>query len=58
MWKETSTCTARLSATPPRLGPPAPWFGMHTDEILAEAGYSAAEIEALKASGAAVVWSP
>ena len=48
---------ARLSATPPRLGPPAPWFGMHTDEILAEAGYSATEIEALKASGAAVVRS-
>jgi crotonobetainyl-CoA:carnitine CoA-transferase CaiB-like acyl-CoA transferase len=31
---------------------------MHTDEILAEAGYSAAEIEALKASGAAVAPSP
>ena len=27
-----SGTTARLSATPPRLGPPAPWFGMHTDE--------------------------
>ena len=53
-----SGTTARLSATPPRLGPPAPWFGMHTDEILAEAGYSAAEIEALKASGAAVALSP
>lgn len=53
-----SGTTARLSATPPRLGPPAPWFGMHTDEILGEAGYSAAEIEALKASGAAVTRSP
>ena len=53
-----SGTTARLSATPPRLGPPAPYFGMHTDEILAEAGYSTSEIEALKASGAAVAPSP
>jgi crotonobetainyl-CoA:carnitine CoA-transferase CaiB-like acyl-CoA transferase len=53
-----SGTTARLSATPPRLGPPAPWFGMHTDEILTEAGYSPAEIAALKASGAAVAPSP
>lgn len=49
-----SGTTARLSETPPRLGPPAPYFGMHTDAILAEAGYSPAEVEALKASGAAV----
>ena len=53
-----SGTTARMSGTPPRLGPPAPWFGMHTDEILAEAGYSVAEIEALKATGAAVTRSP
>ena len=53
-----SGTTARLSATPPRLGPPAPYFGMHTDDILTEAGYSPAEIEALKASGAAVAPSP
>ncbi len=53
-----SGTTARLSATPPRLGIPAPWFGMHTAEILAEAGYSAAEIAALQASGAAVTPSP
>jgi len=53
-----SGTTARLSATPPRLGIPAPWFGMHTDEILAEVGYSEAEIAALKAVGAAVTPSP
>lgn len=53
-----SGTTARLSATPPRLGPPAPYFGQHTAEILAEAGYSPVEIEALKASGAAVMPSP
>ncbi|MCE2501326.1 MAG: CoA transferase [Dehalococcoidia bacterium] len=53
-----SGTTARLSATPPRLGPPAPYFGQHTDEILAEAGYSAAEIEALKVSGAVFVPRP
>ena len=53
-----SGTTARLSATPPRLGPPAPWFGLHTDEILTEAGYSPGEIERLKASGAAVAPRP
>ena len=53
-----SGTTARLSATPPRLGPPAPWFGMHADEILAEAGYSDAEIETLKASGAVRMAAP
>ena len=49
-----SGTTARLSATPPRLGIPAPWFGLHTDEILNEVGYSSAEIEGLKASGVVV----
>ena len=49
-----SGTTARLSETPPRLGAPAPYFGLHTDEILAEAGYSAGEIAGLKAAGAAV----
>ena len=53
-----SGTTARLSATPPRLGPPAPYFGMHTDDILAEAGYSPARIAELKASGAAVAPEP
>ena len=49
-----SGTTARLSATPPRLGIPAPWFGLHTDEILNEVGYSSAEISGLKASGVVV----
>ena len=31
-------------------GGPAPRIGEHTDAILAEAGYSAAEIEAMKSS--------
>lgn len=53
-----SGTTARLSATPPRLGPPAPYFGMHTDAILAEAGYSPERIAELKASGAAVAPQP
>ncbi len=53
-----SGTTARLSATPPRLGAPAPYFGQHTDELLAEAGYSPAEIEALKASGAVSTAAP
>lgn len=53
-----SGATARLSATPPRLGPPAPYFGMHTDDILSEAGYSPARIAELKASGAAVAPQP
>ena len=53
-----SGTTARLSATPPRLGPPAPYFGMHTDAILSEAGYSPERIAELKASGAAVAPQP
>ena len=53
-----SGTTARLSATPPRLGIPTPWFGRHTDEILAEAGYSATEIETMKASGAVRMPTP
>ena len=38
------------SAPPP---PPAPAFGQHTDGVLAELGYSEADIAALRASGAA-----
>ena len=45
---------ARLSGTPARLGRPTPVLGAETDEILAEAGYSTAEIAALKAAGAVV----
>lgn len=45
---------ARFEATPARIGGPAPAIGEHTDAVLTELGYSASEIEALKASQAAV----
>jgi crotonobetainyl-CoA:carnitine CoA-transferase CaiB-like acyl-CoA transferase len=38
---------ARFGATPARIGRPAPRLGEHNDEILAAAGFSAAEIESL-----------
>jgi len=44
---------ARFDRTPARIGGPAPRIGEHTDAILAAAGYSASEIEAMKQSGAA-----
>jgi crotonobetainyl-CoA:carnitine CoA-transferase CaiB-like acyl-CoA transferase len=44
---------ARFEATPARIGGPAPRIGEHTDEILAEAGYSTAEIDSLKTNRAA-----
>ena len=43
----------RPEATPVRRLPPAPWPGTHTREVLAEAGLSAGEIDALFACGAA-----
>jgi alpha-methylacyl-CoA racemase len=43
----------KLSRTPGDPTRPAPAFGEHTDEVLAEAGYSGEEIEAMKESGAA-----
>jgi crotonobetainyl-CoA:carnitine CoA-transferase CaiB-like acyl-CoA transferase len=43
----------KLSRTPADPTRPAPAFGEHTDEVLAEAGYSEAEIAAMKESGAA-----
>ena len=45
---------ARLSGTPARVGRPTPVLGAETDEILAEAGYAAGEIAALKTAGAVV----
>ena len=44
---------AKLYGTPGRMDRPAPTMGQHTDEVLAEAGYSTAEIEELRSSGAA-----
>jgi crotonobetainyl-CoA:carnitine CoA-transferase CaiB-like acyl-CoA transferase len=41
-----------LSASPWALRRPAPLLGQHSDEVLAEAGYSAAEIAALREVGA------
>jgi crotonobetainyl-CoA:carnitine CoA-transferase CaiB-like acyl-CoA transferase len=43
----------KLSRTPGDPSRPAPAFGEHTDEVLAEAGYSPEEIAAMKDSGAA-----
>jgi alpha-methylacyl-CoA racemase len=43
----------KMSRTPADPTRPAPAFGEHTDEVLAEAGYSEAEIAAMKESGAA-----
>jgi alpha-methylacyl-CoA racemase len=43
----------KLSATPADTSRPAPAFGEHTAEALAEVGYSAAEIAAMIESGAA-----
>ena len=42
----------KMSATPPVVSRRAPLLGEHTDEVLAEAGLAAAEIAALRQSGA------
>ncbi len=42
----------KLGATPLQPGRPAPLLGQHTDEVLAEAGYSQEGIAALRACGA------
>ena len=43
----------KFSATPGRVARPAPCYGEHTREVLGEFGFTAAEIDALLASGAA-----
>jgi crotonobetainyl-CoA:carnitine CoA-transferase CaiB-like acyl-CoA transferase len=41
----------RLSATPPAFRRPAPGLGEHTAEVLAEAGFTGREIDALRGEG-------
>ena len=44
-------CPVHFSATPTSVTRPAPMLGEHTREVLADAGYSNAEIDALVAEG-------
>jgi crotonobetainyl-CoA:carnitine CoA-transferase CaiB-like acyl-CoA transferase len=44
---------AKLHGTPGKVYGPAPLLGQHTEEVLAEAGFSEDEITGLIASGAA-----
>jgi crotonobetainyl-CoA:carnitine CoA-transferase CaiB-like acyl-CoA transferase len=50
-WVEALGPPVKLSATPANLRRPAPLLGEHTREVLSEAGYVEAEIEALIAAG-------
>lgn len=43
---------AKLYGTPGKIFKPAPMFGQHTREVLAEAGYSEVEIDSMISSGA------
>jgi crotonobetainyl-CoA:carnitine CoA-transferase CaiB-like acyl-CoA transferase len=42
----------KMSATPPDVSRRAPLLGEHTDEVLGEAGFSGAEVDALRQAGA------
>jgi crotonobetainyl-CoA:carnitine CoA-transferase CaiB-like acyl-CoA transferase len=50
---QTIGLPVKFSATPGAVVTPAPLFGQHTREVLTEAGFSAAEVDALFAEGAA-----
>ncbi len=50
---ETLGLPVKFSGTPGGVRGPAPTLGQHTREVLAEFGYSEAEVEALIGSGAA-----
>ena len=47
-------CPIKFSATPSRVGRPAPMLGQHTSEVLGEFGFGPDEIRELLAVGAAV----
>ena len=51
---ETIGLPAKFSRTPGAVVSPAPLFGQHTREVLAEAGFKPAEVDALFAEGAAI----
>ena len=51
---QTIGLPVKFSATPGKVLHAAPVFGQHTREVLAEHGFTAAEIEALVAQGAAI----
>jgi len=42
----------RFSATPAEIGAPPPLRGEHTDAVLLDGGFTAAEIDMLRAAGA------
>jgi len=44
-------CPVHFSATPTSVTRPAPLLGEHTREVLRDAGYAAAEIDAFVAEG-------
>ena len=52
---ETLGLPVKFAATPGAVRTGAPLYGQHTAEILAEHGFSAAEIDSLAAEGAIVV---
>ncbi|MFO1324323.1 MAG: CoA transferase [Burkholderiales bacterium] len=47
-------CPVHLSATPARVDRPAPLLGQHTRDVLREAGYADAQIDAFVAAGVVV----
>jgi crotonobetainyl-CoA:carnitine CoA-transferase CaiB-like acyl-CoA transferase len=51
---QTIGLPVKLSATPGGVVRPAPLFGQHTREVLAEAGYSSSEIAAFLESGGVI----
>jgi crotonobetainyl-CoA:carnitine CoA-transferase CaiB-like acyl-CoA transferase len=51
---QTLGLPVKFSQTPGGVVRPAPLFGQHSEEVLAEAGYSSQEIAALLASGGVI----